>query len=62
MQYFHFITKFGFPSTKAKGPKIQGHTTMHAYILHNAYAQQKWNETKLMDCMKKKATIDWKKL
>lgn len=55
MKYFHFITKFGFPSTGAKGPKIQGHTTMNAYILPNAYVQQKWNETKLMDRMKKKS-------
>jgi hypothetical protein len=54
MQYFHFVTKFGFPSTQAKGPKIQGHITMNAYILRNAYAQQKWNETKLRIAWRRK--------
>jgi len=56
------VGKFGCPSTHLGGPRQQNHHAMNARILNNPHARQKWNETKVLNRMKKKVELKWDEL
>jgi hypothetical protein len=56
------VGKSGRPSTRVGGPRQQNHHAMNARILSNPHVRQKWNESKALDKVKKKAKLEWDEL
>jgi hypothetical protein len=60
---FMEVGNFGHPSTRVGGPRQPNHHVMNVQILSNPHArQQKRNEKKAFDRVKKKAKLEWDEL
>jgi len=55
-------TKHGRPLTFERGPRHQYHAKMNTCILGNAMVVQRWNDQKVISCVRAKAHHEWDKL